>query len=149
MASKSADQIIKAHKTSTTLLKSRGFTPQLQRLDNEASRALCDEMTKQGVDYQLTPAGLHRRNKAERAIQTFKNHFIAGLSSVDLKFPLHLWDKLLEQALITLNLLRPSRVNPRLSAYHQIHGMFDYNRTPLAPPGIKILAHIRPDKRSS
>ena len=106
-------------------------------------------MTNTSIDFQLTPVGLHRRNKAERAIQTFKNHFMAGLCSVDPDFPLHLWDKLLPQAEITLNLLRPSCINPKLSAYHQIHGPFDYNRTPLAPPGIKIQAYVRPDDRKS
>ena len=74
------------------------------------------------------------RNLAERAIQTLKDHLIAGLCSCDPKFPLHLWDKLIPQGLITLNLLRPSHTCPQLSAYAQIHGAFDYNQTPLAPP---------------
>jgi hypothetical protein len=54
---------------------------------------------------------------------------------VDPTFPLKLWDKLLPQATITLNLLRKSRINPRMSAYAQLNGHFDFNRTPLAPPG--------------
>jgi hypothetical protein len=49
---------------------------------------------------------LHRCNAAERAIQTFKNHFIAGLSSTDKHLPMHLWDRLLLQATTPLNLLR-------------------------------------------
>jgi hypothetical protein len=64
----------------------------------------------------LPPPGIHRRNAAERAIRTFKNHFIAGLCGVDQYFPLHLWDRLLPQAILTLNLLRGSRINPKLSA---------------------------------
>jgi hypothetical protein len=70
----------------------RVLKPHLQRLDNEESFALRNYLTKQGIDYQLTPPHIHRRNNAERAIQTFKNHFIAGLCSVDLNFPLNLWD---------------------------------------------------------
>jgi hypothetical protein len=54
----------------------RGLKPSLQRLDNEASLALRNYLTKQGIDYQLAPPHIHRRNNAERAIQTFKNHFI-------------------------------------------------------------------------
>ena len=61
---------------------------------------------------------IHQRNTAERAIRTFKNHFIAGLYSTDPNFPTHLWDKLLLQAEITLNLLRQSRVHPHLSSLH-------------------------------
>jgi hypothetical protein len=103
----------------------------------------------ENIDFQLVPPGLHRRNAAERAIRTFKNHFIAGLSSVDKNFPLHLWDKLLPQAEITLNLLRGSRINPRLSAFAQLHGPFDFNRTPIAPPGIHVLVHIKPAERTT
>jgi len=58
-------------------------------------------MLDEGVDFQLTPAGMHRRNAAERAIRTFKNHFIAILWSTDPEFPLRLWDRLLPQALTT------------------------------------------------
>jgi hypothetical protein len=61
--------------------------------------------TANDVGYQLVLPNYHRRNAAERAIRTFKEHFVAGLSSVDPTFPLHLWDRLLPQAEITLNLL--------------------------------------------
>jgi hypothetical protein len=68
---------------------------------------------------------------------------------VDPNFPLKLWDKLLPQATVTLNLLRKSRINPRMSAYAQLNGHFDFNRTPLAPPGTRIIAHEKPDQRAS
>jgi hypothetical protein len=127
----------------------RGLKPHLQRLDNEASLALRNYLTKQGIDYQLAPPHIHQRNNAERAIQTLKNHFIAGLFFMDPTFPLKLWDKLLPQATITLNLLRKSRINPRMSAYAQINGHFNFNKTPLAPPGTRIVAHEKPDQRAS
>ena len=98
-------------------------------------------MTEQEVDFQLVDPHAHRRNAAERAIRTFKNHVIAGLCSTDRNFPLHLWDRLLPQALLSLNLLRSSRINPKLSAWAQVHGAFDFNRTPLAPPGTRVLIH--------
>ena len=66
---------------------------------------------------------VHRRNAAERAIQTFKDHFIAGLASVDPQFPIQEWDRLLPQATITLNLLRNARVNPKLSSYAYLFGV--------------------------
>jgi hypothetical protein len=40
-------------------------------------------------------------------------------------------------------MLRRSRINPKLSAYTQISGVFDYNRTPLAPIGTKTVVHLR------
>jgi hypothetical protein len=68
-------------------------------------------MHSEDDDFQLVPPGMHRRNAAERAIRTFKNHFIAGLSSIDKDFPLHLWDQLLPQAILSVNLLRGSRLH--------------------------------------
>jgi hypothetical protein len=103
--------------------------------------------TANDVEYQLVPTHYHRRNSAERAIQTFKEHFVAGLSSVDPTFPLHLWDMLLPQAEITLNLLRASRLHPQLSAAAHFHGLVDYNKTAFAPPGCKIIAHEKTGKR--
>jgi hypothetical protein len=46
----------------------RGLKPHLQRLDNEASLALRNYLTKQGINYQLAPPHIHRRNNVERAI---------------------------------------------------------------------------------
>ena len=149
MKTRTGAEHLAAYKRVHTTLTSRGLKPQLQRLDNEASTALQQFMQDEGVDYQLVPPNLHRRNAAERAIRTFKNHFIAGLCSTDPNFPLPLWDKLLPQALITLNLLRGSRINPRLSAQAQIHGNFDFNRTPLGPPGTKVLVHEKPSVRET
>jgi hypothetical protein len=101
------------------------------------------------VEYQLVPPHCHRHNAAERAIQTFKEHFLAGISSVDPTFPLHLWDILLFQAEITLYLLRTSRLHPHFSAAAHFHGLVDYNKTAFAPQGCKIIAHEKPGKRST
>jgi hypothetical protein len=99
-----AQTILDGFKTLHSRLCKAGLRPKLQRLDNECSDILKDYMKEERIDYQLVPNGLHRRNAAERAIRTFKNHFIVGLCSVDPQFPLHLWDRLLPQAELTLNL---------------------------------------------
>ncbi len=146
---RTAESILEAYKLIHGKLTKAGLKPKLHRLDNECSQLLKDFMISEQEDYQLVPPGLHRRNSAERAIRTYKNHFIAGLSSTDPNFPLNLWDRLVEQSYITLNLLRGSRMNPKLSAYAQIEGEFDYNRTPLAPPGTRVLVHEKPVNRAS
>jgi hypothetical protein len=111
--------------------------------------ALKDYMTEQGVDFQLVPPHVHCRNAAERAIHTFKNHLIVGLCSTDKDFPLHLWDRLPPQAILTLNLMRGSRINPKLSAWAQVNGNYDFNRIPIAPPGIRVLVYETPTARAS
>ena len=87
--------------------KGRGLTPMLQRLDNEASKILQDYMAAEGINYQLTPAGLHRHNSTRHL--NCKKKFIAGLCSTDPRFPLNPWDKTLQHCLITLNLLSASK----------------------------------------
>jgi hypothetical protein len=149
LKSRSGPTILAAYQHVHQLFTNRGFKPKLQRLDNEASTALLAYMAEQEVDVQLSPPHVHRRNAAERAIRTFKNHLIAGLSSVDPDFPMNLWDRLLPQAIQTLNLLRSSRLHPQLSAYAHVHGLFDYNRTPIAPPGIRVLVHDKPSVRGT
>jgi hypothetical protein len=138
-------------KAYTTLLTQvgKGSALSLHWMDNEALAGLKDLLsTKFNLKYQLVPPHIHWCNAAERAIWTFKNHFIAGLCSAADDFLLRLWDKLLLQAELTLNLLRASRVNPTISAYEAINGPFDYNATPLAPPGCKIVVHEKPGQRA-
>jgi hypothetical protein len=141
MKSRSASEWAKAYDTVHQELTVKGFKPKLQTLDNEASAALKNFFTVNDVAYQLVPPHCHRRNAAERTSRTFKEHFVTGLSSVDPAFPLHLWDRLLPQAEITLNLLRTSRLYPQLSPAAHFHGIVDYNKTAFAPPGYKIIAH--------
>jgi hypothetical protein len=114
MKSRSASEWVKAYDTIHQELTVKGFKPKLQTLDNEALAALKIFFTANYVEYQLVPPHCHRRNAAERAIRTFKEHFVAGLSSVDPAFPLHLWEIILPQADIILNLLRTSRLHPQI-----------------------------------
>ena len=149
LKNRQAATITNAWKDIHTQLQSVGLAPNTWILDNESSTTLQSAMKKKLTKYQLVPPHNHRSNAAERAIQTFKCHFKAGLSSVDVDFPIAEWDRLLEQAFLTLNLLRSSRLNPNLSAYAQVFGMFDFNATPLAPPGTKVVSHNKPATRAS
>ena len=132
-----------------TKLADRGEKPKLFVLDNEISEEFRTALKKHNLEHQLVPPHQHRRNAAERAIQTFKNHFIAGLASTNPKFPIREWDRLLNQAEITLNLLRNSRLNPKLSAYAFLFGNFDFNKTPMAPPGTQVVVHEKSTQRAT
>jgi hypothetical protein len=147
MKSRSALEWLKSYDHIHQELTAKDFKPKLQTPDNKASAALKNFFTTNDVEYQLAPPHCHHRNAAERAIRTFKEHFVAGVSSVDPTFPLHLLDRLFSQAEITLNLLRTSRLHPQLSAAAHFHGLIDYNKTSFAPPGCKIIAHEKPAKR--
>ncbi len=95
---------------------------------------------------ELVPPGCHRRNAAEVAIQNFKAHFLSVLAGAAEDFPPSLWDCLLPQTEITLNLLRQSNATPTVSAYAHLCGPFDYNKMPLAPMGCAVQVHEKTDK---
>jgi Reverse transcriptase (RNA-dependent DNA polymerase) len=147
--SRSATHLTEAIAGIHTTLTRGGCQPQFHRLDNECSQELKGYFDKADIQYQLAPPHEHRSNAAERAIRTAKNHLAAGWWSTDPTFPMHLWDKTIPQAELTLNLLRHSRINPNLSAWEQLHGKYDFNRTPIAPPGIRVKAHARPAQRQT
>jgi hypothetical protein len=119
------------------------------KLDNDASKLLKTYLHQQDITFQLVPPYSHIRNSAERAIRSFKDHLIAGLCSTDKSFPMHTWDRLLPQAVITLNMLGTSRINPRLSASTYLLGHYDFNRAPMAPSCTIIKAHETPSRRST
>ena len=145
----STTQLTKAIADIHHTLAQGGCKPQFHRLDNECSLELKQWFEKQGIQYQLAPLHEHRSNAAERAIRTSKNHLAAGWWPMDPDFPMHLWDKTIPQAELTLNLLRQSRINPNLSGWEQIHWRYDFNRTPIAPPGIKVKVHARPTQQQT
>ena len=108
-------------------------------------------MKLENISFQYyVPPRSHRRNAAERSIRTFKNHFVATLCTVDKAFPLQLWDAILPQTELTLNLLRGSRLDPSLSAWAQLRGgAYDLNAHPIAPVGMRIVLHERPGQRAT
>jgi hypothetical protein len=113
---RTASELLKAFQFMEQELVARGLKPKLMKLDNEASKLLKPYLHQQYITFQLVPPYHNRRNLAERAIRSFKDHLIAGLCSTDKSFTMHLWDRLLPQAVMTLNMLRTSRIDPKLSA---------------------------------
>jgi hypothetical protein len=132
-------------------LVEQGHPPNLHILDNECSQDLKDAFAKYNIAFQRVLPKEHRANAAERAIwSTFKNHFISTLCTVDSNYPMSEWDRLLPQTILTLNLLlRSSRTHPSLSAHASLFGNYDFNRTPIAPPGTKVFAHVTADARTT
>lgn len=106
--------------------------------DNELPPDLRSHFNKNQIPFQLTSPHNHIVNKAEREIQTFKSHFISGLHSTHSNFPLSLWPHLMEQAILTLNILRHSSRHPHLSAFHHLFGSYDYNKHPISHQVLRL-----------
>ena len=68
---------------------------------------------------------------------------------MDTNFPKYIWDNLLVQIELTINLLRQATLNPIMSAWEYYNGAFDYIATPLGPIGCKIIIHTTSNKIKS
>ena len=90
------------------------------------------------VEYQLVLPNIHRRNAAKCSIFKFKAHFLAILLDISKDFPQNLWDILIPQTEITLDLLRQSKLKPATSAWGNFNGPSSYNHAPL---GCKVIMH--------
>ena len=66
----------------------------------------------------------------ERAIDIFKDHLIVIRSGTDLAFPSKGWSNLIGHTVIMLTILLPSQINPFITTYIQVYGIFNINRTP-------------------
>jgi hypothetical protein len=127
-----------------------GIPVDTQVMDNKASAAYTENITDiWKCTHQKVPPDMHRRNKAEHAICTFKAHFLAILASVNPAFPQNRWDLLLPQAEITVNLLRQSLQYPHISAWEHFNGTFNFDATPMGPPGCKVIAYAKGSTRKS
>ena len=133
--------IFTAYKIQFNHLTSKGYKPKINIMDNQATKYIKAFLTEQQCQLQLVEPHNHRLNAAKRAIQTFKDAFIAVLATTDSDFPLQLWDKLTSQVQNTLNMMRASRINPTISPYKQLNGPYNWNWYPLMLLGCKAVIY--------
>ena len=87
LQSRSAKSLTKAYLAIFQHWKATGvICPNWHILYNEAPEELKQAIRDNKCRVELTPADQHRRNATERAIQTFKGHFISVLAGVDNSF---------------------------------------------------------------
>ena len=76
--SRSGPDLLAALQRAVTFFSERGTSPALIRMDNECAAVTKEWLKSTTIQLELTPVAHHRTNKAERAISTWKDHFIAG-----------------------------------------------------------------------
>ena len=108
MKNRSLSEMIKTYQELINSLKRTVIQPKHHVLDNEASVELKQTIKDNVMTYQLVPYDDHQRKIAERVIQMTKSHVISVLYGVDPNFPMYLWDLLIPQMEIQLNLFRQS-----------------------------------------
>ncbi len=135
MKNRTAGKMIRAYQTLIDQLRTASIVPKLHILDNKCSQDFKDTIHLNEMMFQHVPPHNHQLNLAEKAIQTFKDHFITILCRADKSFPLNLWDRLLPQAKYTLNMLRPLQMTPTILAYAYFWKQHNYNANPFVPLG--------------
>ena len=95
----------------------------------------------------LLPPRDHRKNIAEKIIQTFKNHFVGVMCGTDPKFPMQLWWRILRQVEHQLNMIRKSRVAPNVSAFTHLYGQHNYDENFSTPLGTAVKMYVMPEKQ--
>ena len=119
-------------------------------IDNECSDSLKNFLVTNDIGYQFVPPDIHRSNIAERLLGQVKPFVITMLASADKTFPMCLWSDITVQLEIVFNVMREAGRSPNISAWHDLRGeRYDYMHLPLAPFGTIVMAHVKPDKRSS
>ena len=122
----------------------------IQILDNESSyeykRVITEKLQAQ---YQLVPPNVHQRNAAEQVICMFKAHFLFISAGVDPDFPMYMWDTLIQQTDLTINLLCQATINRNFLVWDYFNGPFNYATTPLGPLVIRVMIHNTVNTRKS
>ena len=107
MKSRKDGKMKRAYEYLLLRLKRAGVQPKKHVLNNEVLKLMKNMIgDKYGMELELVPLRCHCRNTAEVAIRNFKAHFLSILAGTDSDFQMQLWDRLLPQAKVTLNLLR-------------------------------------------
>ena len=82
-------ELVRAQTRPTQYLLDSGLNPTALRIYNECPEALQRFFRANSIDFQLFPPNDHPTNQAEKSIDTWKCHFLVGISGVDPNYPLH------------------------------------------------------------
>jgi hypothetical protein len=139
--------IFNVYKLNFNKLTPKGYRPRLNVMDNQATKQIKKFLTKEECKLQLIKTHNHRVNAAERAIQTFKDAFIAALGTTNQDFPLHLWNKITPQVINMLNMMHTLCNHPTKAAYKILNNPYNWNCYHHAPLSCKAVIYKDGDTR--
>ena len=145
-----AQEYVRAYNEGLAYFAQYGVKPNFEIMDNILAAEIANNLRQQDILVQLVPPSNHRTLPAEKAIRTFKNHLNGCLNTTSNLYPLKMVKFLLPHCLKTLNMLRPSKINSKISAYEGFTGTpYDYNAHPFYPPGCRAIILDDPNIRGS
>ena len=127
--------------------RGRSTMPHFEVCDAAIDQLTAKMLADRGITYTLVPTGNHRRNNAERCVRTAENYVTCAFQGCDPTCSTKARRHMLPQIRIVINLMRPSRLNPQISAWEDLKGVYDFNAHPIAPLGSPVIAFVPPDDR--
>ena len=140
------EKIISEYQALLKRLQGSGVTT--KKHYNKCSTKL-KELIQDTSKLELVSPNYHRCNVAEISSKAFEQYILGILVGLTDNFPWLLWDILLPQTKIILNLLPESNATPTVSAYTHMYGNFDYNRISLAPMSCPCHIHVKLNDRTA
>jgi hypothetical protein len=83
MKNRSVGEMVHVYQAQIDCLNATSIFPLEHILDNKCSTLFKQQIQLNKMSYQLVPPHDHRCNQAEKAIQTFKDHFVSILCGMD------------------------------------------------------------------
>jgi len=124
------------------------FVPEV--IDNETSADLKQLFSNQHIEIQTVPPGDKRANKADGCIQTWRNHFISKMGTINSRCPSNLCEDFVHQMELTLARLRPFADDRTVSSWEGIHGhKHDFLAHPISVCGTAVYVFESTDVRAT
>jgi len=127
--------------------RGKNTTPHFEICDNAIDSLTAAMLKTLSITHQLVFPNNHGRLNAERHIRTYQNYMVCCFSTCDPTFPKAARKHLIPHINVVINLLRPSHLQPHMSAWEDLKGPFDFNATPLAEPGRPAIIWESPQQR--
>ena len=147
MKSRKDEHMVQVFEDIYSYLCDRNLSPSLHIMDNECLKAIHKFIKKEKMNIQLVELHNCRMNAAKPTVKAVKCHTISALATVHPTCPLRLWCKFDPQIQDTLIVMHTARRNSNISAYEDMEGAFDWNKTPLDPLGGKSVVYAELDER--
>ena len=149
MKSRKDDEMIRAYNALLLRLKQAGIVPKKHVLNNEVSENMKNQIRGTCKINGISATWMSSTQCSRGGHTQLQSPLLSILVGVANGFPPSIWDRLLPQTKITINLIQQSNATPNVSAYAHLSGPFDYNKMPLALMGCEAQVHEKTDKCST
>ena len=82
------DEFLQTYKETYAKLVNKVYRHKFYKINNKCSKEIEAFIDTKNTTLQFSPPAIHWQNAAERAVRTWKNHFIVGIASIPKESPI-------------------------------------------------------------